>query len=171
MSRSTATDGAAAGSAANPALGQTPTPPREGLEVAHVELTYQRLPGVARTEPTYELVCAHGTATPRWCACTTTRGLTYAALLEVFWNKIDPTALNRQGEASGRSTGRGIYYYTAEQEEGEDSLVEEQKKWEDPIVTEILPARRFYPAEEYHQRYLEKGGHGRPAVSVRRLGR
>nr|CAB3484896.1 unnamed protein product [Digitaria exilis] len=179
MSRSTATDGAAAAAAANPALEpDTDAPAGEGLEVAQfaagcfwsVELTYQRLPGVARTEvgysqghldePTYELVCAHGTGHAEVVRVHyDPEAVTYAALLEVFWNKIDPTALNRQGKGVGTQYRTGIYYYTAEQErQARDSLVEEQKKWEDPIVTEILPARRFYPAEEYHQRYLEKGG-------------
>ncbi|CAL5026807.1 unnamed protein product [Urochloa decumbens] len=166
-------------SAASPALEpDTDAPAGEGLEVAQfaagcfwsVELTYQRLPGVARTEvgysqghhpePTYELVCAHGTGhaevvrlhyDPKACP--------YATLLDVFWAKIDPTALNRQGEGVGTQYRTGIYYHTAEQERlARESLAEEQKKWEDKIVTEILPAKRFYPAEEYHQRHLEKGG-------------
>ncbi|CAL5068521.1 unnamed protein product [Urochloa decumbens] len=175
MSSSAATDG----SAANPALEpDTVAPAGEGLEVAQfaagcfwsVELTYQRLPGVARTEvgysqghyhePTYELVCAHGTGhaevvrlhyDPKVCPYTT--------LLDVFWAKINPTTLNRQGKDVGTQYRTGIYYYTAEQERlARESLAEQQKKWEDEIVTEILPAKRFYPAEEYHQRYLEKGG-------------
>ncbi|KAF8703490.1 hypothetical protein HU200_032298 [Digitaria exilis] len=151
------TDGAAANPALEPDTDAAAT--GEGLEVAQfaagcfwsVELTYQRLPGVARTEvgysqghldePTYELVCAHGTGhaevvrvhyDPETC--------TYAALLDAFWKKINTTTLNRQERLA------------------RESLAEEQNKWEDPIVTEILPARRFYPAEEYHQRYLEKGG-------------
>ncbi|CAL5031385.1 unnamed protein product [Urochloa decumbens] len=165
--------------AASPALEpDTDAPAGEGLEVAQfaagcfwsVELTYQRLPGVARTEvgysqghhpePTYELVCAHGTGhaevvrlhyDPNTCPYTT--------LLDVFWAKIDPTALNRQGEGVGTQYRTGIYYYTAEQERlARESLAEEQNKWDDQIVTEILPAKRFYPAEEYHQRHLEKGG-------------
>ncbi|CAN6239891.1 unnamed protein product [Urochloa humidicola] len=170
---------AAATTGGSPALEpDTDAPAGEGLEVAQfaagcfwsVELTYQRVPGVARTEvgysqghhsePTYELVCAHGTGhaevvrlhyDPMICPYTT--------LLDVFWAKIDPTALNRQGEGVGTQYRTGIYYYTAEQERlARESLVEEQKKWEDKIVTEILPAKRFYPAEDYHQRYLEKGG-------------
>ncbi|CAD6263312.1 unnamed protein product [Miscanthus lutarioriparius] len=165
--------------AANPALEpDTDAPAADGLALAQfaagcfwsVELTYQRLPSVARTEvgytqghhqaPTYELVCGHGTGhaeavrvhyDPKACPYTT--------LLDVFWAKINPTTLNRQGKDVGTQYRTGIYYYTAEQESlARASLAEQQKKWEDKIVTEILPAKRFYPAEEYHQRYLEKGG-------------
>ncbi|KAL5214231.1 hypothetical protein ABZP36_003383 [Zizania latifolia] len=165
--------------AENPALGpDADAPAGEGLEVAQfaagcfwsVELTYQRLPGVARTEvgysqghshePTYGDVCGHGTGhaevvrvhyDPNACP--------YGVLLDVFWAKHNPTTLNRQGKDVGTQYRSGIYYYTAEQEKAaRESLAEKQKEWEEKIVTEILPARRFYPAEEYHQRYLEKGG-------------
>jgi len=107
---------AADGAAKNPALEpDTDAPSGEGLELAQcaagcfwsVELTYQRLPGVARTEvgysqghrdaPTYELVCAHGTGHAEVvrlhydpAACP------YAKLLDAFWAKIDPTTVNRQ---------------------------------------------------------------------------
>ena len=83
----------------------------------------------------------------------------YEVLLDVFWAKHNPTTLNRQGNDVGTQYRSGIYYYTAEQEKAaRDSLAEKQKEWKERIVTEILPATRFYPAEEYHQRYLEKGG-------------
>nr|CAH66967.1 H0525D09.7 [Oryza sativa]CAH67690.1 H0510A06.15 [Oryza sativa] len=165
--------------AANPALGpDADAAAGEGLELAQfaagcfwsVELTYQRLPGVARTEvgysqghrhePTYRDVCSGGTGhaevvrvhyDPKACP--------YEVLLDVFWAKHNPTTLNRQGNDVGTQYRSGIYYYTAEQEKAaRDSLAEKQKEWKERIVTEILPATRFYPAEEYHQRYLEKGG-------------
>ena len=61
-------------------------------------------------------------------------------------------ARRRQGKDVGTQ-------YTAEQERlARESLAEKQKEWKDAIVTEVLPARRFYPAEDYHQQYLEKGG-------------
>jgi peptide-methionine (S)-S-oxide reductase len=72
---------------------------------------------------------------------------------------MDMRRVRCQGKDVGTQYRTGIYYYTAEQERlARDSLAEQQKKWEDTIVTEMLPAKRFYPAEEYHQRYLEKGG-------------
>ena len=175
----TSSSAAAAAGAPNPALEpDTDAAAGEGLALAQfaagcfwsVELTYQRLNGVARTEvgysqghrdaPTYELVCAHGTGHAEVvrlhydpAACP------YAKLLGAFWAKIDPTTLNRQGKDVGTQYRTGIYYYTAEQERlARESLAEKQKEWKDAIVTEVLPARRFYPAEDYHQQYLEKGG-------------
>uniref|UniRef100_A0A0D9W6B6 peptide-methionine (S)-S-oxide reductase n=1 Tax=Leersia perrieri TaxID=77586 RepID=A0A0D9W6B6_9ORYZ len=168
------------GDGGDPALGpDADAAAGEGLQLAQfaagcfwsVELTYQRLPGVARTEvgysqghrhePTYRDVCGSDTGhaevvrvhyDPEACP--------YDLLLDVFWAKHNPTTLNRQGNDVGTQYRSGIYYYTAEQEKAaKESLAEKQKEWKDKkIVTEILPARRFYPAEEYHQRYLEKGG-------------
>ncbi|TVU15540.1 hypothetical protein EJB05_39065, partial [Eragrostis curvula] len=166
----------AAASSNNPALApDTDAPGGEGLALAQfavgcfwsAELVYQRLPGVARTEvgytqghlhePTYEVVCSGGTGhaeavrvhyDPNECS--------YAKLLDVFWAK----QLNRQHEEVGTQYRFGIYYYTAEQEAlARESLALQRKKWVDKqIVTEILPVKRFYLAEEYHQRHLEKGG-------------
>ncbi|NP_001150352.1 peptide-methionine (S)-S-oxide reductase [Zea mays] len=165
--------------AASPALAPDwDAPAGEGLALAQfaagcfwsVELVYQRLPGVARTEvgysqghrhaPTYRDVCGNGTGhaevvrvhyDPKACP--------YDVLLDVFWAKHNPTTLNRQGNDVGTQYRSGIYYYTAEQETlARESLAAKQKEWQDAIVTEVLPARRFYPAEEYHQQYLEKGG-------------
>ncbi|CAD6263313.1 unnamed protein product [Miscanthus lutarioriparius] len=165
--------------AASPALAPDgDAPAGEGLALAQfaagcfwsVELVYQRLPGVARTEvgysqghrhaPTYRDVCGGGTGhaevvrvhyDPNACP--------YDVLLDVFWAKHNPTTLNRQGNDVGTQYRSGIYYYTPEQEKlARESLAAKQKEWKDTIVTEVLPARRFYPAEEYHQQYLEKGG-------------
>ncbi|OIW04227.1 hypothetical protein TanjilG_00787 [Lupinus angustifolius] len=136
-----------------------------------VELVFQRIPGVSKTEvgysqgllhnPTYEDVCS-GTSShsevvriqydPKTCS--------YETLLDFFWAKHDPTTLNRQGGDVGTQYRSGIYYYTPEQEkEAKESLEQQQQKQLNrKIVTEILPAKKFYRAEEYHQQYLEKGG-------------
>jgi len=80
------------------------------------------------------------------------------SLLHADRASVCTRVVGRQGKDVGTQYRTGIYYYTAEQESlARASLAEQQKKWEDKIVTEILPAKRFYPAEEY-QRYLEKGG-------------
>jgi methionine-S-sulfoxide reductase len=64
-----------------------------------------------------------------------------------------------QGNDVGTQYRSGIYYYTAEQEtQARESLAQKQREWKEKIVTELLPARKFYPAEDYHQQYLEKGG-------------
>lgn len=135
-----------------------------------VELVFQRVPGVTKTEvgytqglvhnPTYEDVCS-GTSNhsevvriqydPKNCS--------YESLLDVFWARHDPTTLNRQGNDVGTQYRSGIYYYTPEQEKAaKESLEQQQKQLNRKIVTEILPAKKFYRAEEYHQQYLEKGG-------------
>ncbi|CAJ2633991.1 peptide methionine sulfoxide reductase A1-like isoform X2 [Trifolium pratense] len=135
-----------------------------------VELVFQRVPGVSKTEvgytqglvhnPTYEDVCS-GTTNhsevvrvqydPKQCA--------FENLLDTFWSKHDPTTPNRQGNDVGTQYRSGIYYYTPEQEKvAKDSLEQQEKVFGRKIVTEILPAKKFYRAEEYHQQYLEKGG-------------
>ncbi|CAI0447485.1 unnamed protein product [Linum tenue] len=137
-----------------------------------VEIAFQRVPGVAKTEvgysqghlpdPDYRAVCT-GTTNhvevvrvqfdPRVCP--------YANLLALFWSRVDPSTLNRQGNDAGTQYRSGIYYYNENQarlaqesKEAKQSELKEGKK----VVTEILPAKRFYRAEEYHQQYLEKGG-------------
>ncbi|KAK7305108.1 hypothetical protein VNO77_43008 [Canavalia gladiata] len=135
-----------------------------------VELSFQRVSGVTKTEvgysqgrfhnPRYEDVCS-GTSNhlevvrvqydPEVCS--------YKTLLDVFWARHDPTTLNRQGNDVGTQYRSGIYYYTPEQENAARvSLEEQQKNLSRKIVTEILPAKKFYRAEEDHQQYLEKGG-------------
>ncbi|GJW75173.1 peptide methionine sulfoxide reductase-like protein [Tanacetum coccineum] len=134
-----------------------------------VELAFQRLEGVTKTEvgytqghvhnPDYKLVCTGTTKhaevvrvefDPAVCS--------YDDLLALFWSRHDPTTLNRQRGDVGTQYRSGIYYYSEEQARlAKESLDEKQKEYKDKIVTEILPAKRFYRAEEYHQQYLEKG--------------
>ncbi|XP_073064702.1 peptide methionine sulfoxide reductase-like [Primulina eburnea] len=167
---------------ANPALEpDLDAPFAPGLELAQfaagcfwgVELTYQRLEGVVKTEvgysqghvpnPTYQSVCTGSTNhaevvrvhfDPNVCPYTT--------LLDVFWAKHNPTTLNRQGNDVGTQYRSGIYYYNERQAElAKESLESKQIEFgKNKIVTEILPAKTFYKAEEYHQQYLEKGGRG-----------
>ncbi|KAK4427027.1 Peptide methionine sulfoxide reductase [Sesamum alatum] len=154
-------------------------PVEAGLELAQfaagcfwgVELRFQRVEGVVKTEvgysqghldnPNYKLVCSGSTNhaevvrvqfDPKICPYTT--------LLDVFWARHDPTTLNRQGNDVGTQYRSGIYYYNERQAElARESLEAKQKEFKDKkIVTEILPAKTFYRAEEYHQQYLEKGG-------------
>ncbi|CAL5327371.1 hypothetical protein CsSME_00007057 [Camellia sinensis var. sinensis] len=168
------------GTTTNRALEADPDSPIEpGLELAQfgagcfwgVELTFQRVEGVVKTEvgysqghvpdPNYKLVCT-GTTNhsevvrvhfdPSLCP--------YTNLLSVFWVRHDPTTLNRQGGDVGTQYRSGIYYYNEEQARlAQESMEAKQKEFKDnKIVTEILPAKTFYRAEEYHQQYLEKGG-------------
>lgn len=82
-------------------------------------------------------------------------------ILKKFLLVIDPTSLNKQGEDEGSSYRSGIYYTD---DKDSDIIVQmiqdEQKKYDRPIVVEILPLTVFYKAEEYHQKYLEKNPEG-----------
>jgi peptide-methionine (S)-S-oxide reductase len=85
----------------------------------------------------------------------------YDELLDVFWNCHNPTTPNRQGPDVGTQYRSAIFFYTPEQEiaaKASREKLQQSGRWREPIVTEILPASEFYPAEEYHQRYLEKRG-------------
>lgn len=84
--------------------------------------------------------------------------VSYDALLEVFWKMHDPTTLNRQGNDIGPQYRSVIFYHDAEQKklaESYKSRLEAARIWDRPIVTEIVPFRKFWPAEDYHQNYYD----------------
>ncbi|MBI2657486.1 peptide-methionine (S)-S-oxide reductase MsrA [Candidatus Woesearchaeota archaeon] len=85
----------------------------------------------------------------------------YEELLDVFWSSHDPTQLNRQGPDVGTQYRSVIFYHNEKQKETamkSKEKLQKSGKFSKPIVTEIVPAKKFYRAEEYHQRYLEKRG-------------
>ncbi|KAK9291679.1 hypothetical protein L1049_019628 [Liquidambar formosana] len=179
-----------------------------------VELAFQRIPGVTRTEVGYTQGFLHNPSYNDVCSGTTNHSevvrvqydpkeCSFETLLDMFWARHDPTTLNRQNERApsilssrdksaqgqggkaplrqvyrptatpsnhlgepfvrGNDVGTqyrsGIYFYTPEQEKAAlESLERQQKLLNRKIVTEILPAKKFYRAEEYHQQYLAKGG-------------
>lgn len=85
----------------------------------------------------------------------------YDELLDVFWNCHNPTTPNRQGPDVGTQYRSVIFFYTPGQEiaaKASREKLQQSGRWREPIVTEILPASEFYPAEEYHQHYFEKRG-------------
>lgn len=87
--------------------------------------------------------------------------VSYEDLLRVFWENHDPTTRNRQGPDVGSQYRSVIFYYSPEQEATACKSKEELDRsghYKRPIVTEIVPAPEFWPAEGYHQRYLEKRG-------------
>ncbi|CAM6033006.1 unnamed protein product [Sphagnum compactum] len=135
-----------------------------------VELAYQRVPGVTKTEVGYTQGYTHNPSYNDVCSGTTGHSevvrvefnpaeCSYENLLDVFWARHDPTTLNRQGGDVGTQYRSGIYYYSPEQENAaKESMQKQQKLLNQKIVTEVLPAKKFYCAEEYHQQYLSKGG-------------
>ncbi|PHU22607.1 Peptide methionine sulfoxide reductase [Capsicum chinense] len=135
-----------------------------------VELAFQRVSGVTKTEVGYSQGYLHNPTYEDICSGTTFHSevvrvqydpteCNFDTLLDVFWDRHDPTTLNRQGNDVGTQYRSGIYFYTPEQEKAAlESRDRQQKILNRNIVTEILPAKKFYRAEEYHQQYLAKGG-------------
>jgi len=87
--------------------------------------------------------------------------VSYDQLLAVFWEMHDPTTLNRQGPDVGSQYRSAIFYHSPDQRDSAEAArarLDASGRYQRPIVTEIVAASTFYPAEEYHQRYLEKKG-------------
>ncbi|MGM8212091.1 peptide-methionine (S)-S-oxide reductase MsrA [Virgibacillus sp. W0430] len=85
--------------------------------------------------------------------------ISYKEIVDIFWKQIDPTDAGGQFHDRGDSYRTAIFYHTAEQKKIAESTkkeLEESGRFNRPIVTEILPADVFYPAEDYHQDYYKK---------------
>ena len=99
-----------------------------------------------------------GRGTPRLAGKGDNAIVKYEELLDILWDIHDPTTLNRQGNDIGTQYRSRIYYYNNEQLETIlKSVKNEQRRYSDKIVTEVLPAPEYYLAEAYHQKYLEMG--------------
>jgi peptide-methionine (S)-S-oxide reductase len=129
------------------------------------EAVFQMLPGVKsvtsgyaggmKENPTYKEVCAGNTGHAEVIQIQyDPKVVSYEKLLETFWEAHDPTTLNRQGADTGTQY-RSIILYSSEAQRvaAEKSKTEEQKHLGKPVVTEIVPLQKFYPAEGYHQDY------------------
>lgn len=87
--------------------------------------------------------------------------VSYETLLKHFFRIHDPTLLNNDGINYGDEYRSAIFYFDEEQKNAaEKAIKEEQKNYHDKIVTQLMPARRFYKAEEFHQKFTEKTGIG-----------
>ncbi len=137
-----------------------------------VELAFSQNSGVTSTavgycggrlpDPTYEMVCTgqSGHAEVVQVEYDPSQ-IGYEALLELFWSIHDPTTLNRQGPDIGTQYRSVIFFHDAGQEAAARTSVEKLQqsgRFPRDIVTEIVAAPQFYPAEDYHQKYLEKRG-------------
>lgn len=118
--------------------------------------------GGAMAAPTYEQVCSGRTGHAEAVLVTFDPAIvSYDQLLEAFWQHHDPTTPNRQGPDVGTQYRSAVFVHDAEQErQARESVAAFQARFRRPIVTEITPASTFWPAEEYHQKYVEKTGHG-----------
>lgn len=137
-----------------------------------VEAAFRNVDGVISTavgylggtlsNPTYEKVCSGRTGHAEVVEVLYDPAkVSYATLLDRFWELHDPTQLNRQGPDVGTQYRSAIFYHTPEQEQlarASKEKLEQSGVYKRPIVTEITPASTFYQAEDYHQQYLEKRG-------------
>jgi peptide-methionine (S)-S-oxide reductase len=146
-----------------------------------VEEAFRHVTGVVSTavgytgghteNPTYQDVCTDQTGHAEAVLVTYDPSqVTYEQLLDVFWSSHDPTTKDRQGPDWGTQYRSAIFYHDPAQEKAaRASLIEVEAAHYFPskIVTEIIPAGPFYPAEDYHQQYFAKNGgtcHVGPAV-------
>ncbi len=137
-----------------------------------VEAAFRRVPGVLATtvgysggsveNPSYEDVCTGRTGHAESVQIEyDPERVTYQTLLDVFWQSHDPTQLNRQGPDVGTQYRSVIFCHTPEQKAAAEASKEalgRSGRYRRPVVTEIREAAPFYPAEDYHQQYLEKRG-------------
>ncbi len=137
-----------------------------------VEAAFRQLKGVTSTavgymggkldDPTYQDVCTDRTGHAEVVQVEFDPSkVSYQDVLRVFWENHDPTTLNRQGPDSGTQYRSVIFFHTPEQEaeaKASKEALAKSGRFKRPIVTGILPAPKFWRAEEYHQQYLEKRG-------------
>ena len=137
-----------------------------------VEAAFRQIEGVTKTEvgyegghlenPTYQDVCSHTTGHAEVVEVTyDSEQVSYDELLGVFWGKHDPTQLNRQGWDVGDQYRSVVFFHDDEQRQAAEhskAELDASGRYRKPIVTAIEPAQTFYPAEDYHQQYLEKRG-------------
>lgn len=135
-----------------------------------VEEAFRTLDGVIETtvgymggttaNPSYQMVCSGETGHAEVVEVQFDPAvISYQQLLERFWDKHNPTTLNRQGVDFGSQYRSAIFYYNEEQRlqaEAAKCEMDQSGRFEDPIVTEINPAGSFWRAEDYHQKYILK---------------
>lgn len=128
------------------------------------------LPGVVDTEsgytggrnenPTYEQHSGHAEAVEISYDDEVTD---YKHILDFFFQIHNPTTLNQQGNDKGSSYRSAIFYATEEEKQTAEEMIDivnESERWSDPVVTTLEPLTRFWPAEDYHQDYLDKNPGG-----------
>lgn len=128
------------------------------LELRGVEKVKSGYTGGQVQHPTYEQVCAKQTGHAEAVQVTFDASvITYGELLDVFFTIHDPTTKDRQGNDVGPQYRSAIYAHSDEQlRVAREKLVAAQAHWENPIVTELEPLGKFWPAEEEHDNYLAR---------------
>ena len=139
-----------------------------------VESFFQKLEGVTDTtvgycngktdNPTYQQVCSGNTGHAEAIQIEfNPNSISYLDLVNHFWKMHNPTTLNRQGPDVGSQYRSAIFYFDKEQKimaESSKKELDQSETFNSPIVTEVVAAEEFYPAEDYHQDYHKKNGGG-----------
>lgn len=135
-----------------------------------MEAPFDKLPGVVsvtagytggeKKNPTYKEVSAGGTGHAEAVLIVYDPAkISYRSLLGVFWRNIDPTVVDRQFCDVGHQYRAAIFYLGEGQRKAallSKAALDKNRPFREPVVTEIIPAAEFYPAEEYHQHYYKK---------------
>ena len=138
----------------------------------HVEDIFSKTNGISSTKvgyiggqlpnPTYEEVCTDKTGHAEAVQVEYDPDeISFEELLDVFWKNHNPTTLNRQGPDVGIQYRSAIFYHDKKQKETAENSKQTLNSsgiFDNPIITQIVPAPIFYAAEEYHQKYFKKHG-------------
>jgi peptide-methionine (S)-S-oxide reductase len=152
--------------------------PRASLEVATlaggcfwcIEAVFQEIDGVegvipgyaggASLNPTYEQVSTGKSGHAEAVQVTFDPArISYREILEIFFSVHDPTTLNRQGADVGTQYRSAIFYHSNKQKTISEEVIKELNEthlWERPMITQVAPISKFYPAEDYHRDYFKK---------------
>jgi len=136
------------------------------------EAQFQQLKGVEKVEsgfsggnvpdPTYKQVCTGNTGHAEVCNIYYDPSvISFDELLAAFWTCHDPTTLNRQGNDAGTQYRSVIFYHNEEQRQKAQNykkMLNDEKAWDKPVVTEVTAFTKFYKAEDYHQNYYNENG-------------
>ena len=127
-------------------------------QIAGVEKVISGYTGGTTVNPTYEQVCSGRTGHAEAVQVSfDPLKISYREILEIFFSIHDPTTLDRQGADVGTQYRSAIFYHNEQQKIAAEKLIAElntAQLWKNPIVTQIVPLRIFYPAEDYHQGYF-----------------
>jgi peptide-methionine (S)-S-oxide reductase len=129
-------------------------------EVEGIEKVVSGYSGGTTINPSYSEVCSGATGHAEAVHLTFDPDKTsFKQILQLFFSIHDPTTLNRQGADVGTQYRSAIFYHNEEQKDIAEQVIKELNAanvWGAPIVTEVKPFQKFYPAEDYHQEYFER---------------
>ena len=137
-----------------------------------VQVAFDRIPGVVETKvgfeggtldnPSYRDVCSDRTGHAEVLQISfDPEKVGYERLLDAFFDEHNPTQLNQQGPDHGTQYRSVVFFHSPEQKQAAEAAIArltQEHRYPNPIVTQVVSAQTFWPAEEHHQKYLEKRG-------------